>query len=352
MLIIPPHPSLPARGEQAAWGSLLGASLALAVAELAQHVERPLLVLAEDARHADQLEAEVRFFGGTDLPVEHFVEWETLPWDTFSPHQDIISQRLRVLSKLAGLRRGVVIAAATALHQRLPPVSYVAARSLSLRQSDAVDRNSFIDSLTAAGYLRVPQVGEHGEFAVRGSLIDVFPMGADAPVRIDFFDDEIDSLRWFSADNQISGDHIDGIEVLPAREVPLDQDAIRGFRDRYRERFEGQPSKSRVYREVSDGIAHGGIEYYLPLFFDATASLPDYLPPGCMIIAPAGVMNLLDTFESEARERFALCSLDRERPILGVDETFVSAGTACERLADFPLLRYATQSLASGPRDH
>ncbi|HSG97567.1 MAG TPA: transcription-repair coupling factor [Woeseiaceae bacterium] len=349
MLIIPPHPSLPAQGEQADWGSLLGASLALAVAELAQHIGRPLLVLAEDARHADQLEAELRFFGGEDLPVEHFVEWETLPWDTFSPHQDIISQRLRVLSKLAGLRRGVVIAAASALQQRLPPVSYVAARSLSLRQGDDVDRNSFIDALIDAGYLRVPQVGEHGEFAVRGSLIDIFPMGADAPVRIDFFDDEIESLRWFSPENQISGDRIDSIDVLPAREVPLDKDAIRGFRDRYRERFEGQPSKSRVYREVSDGIAHGGIEYYLPLFFDATASLPDYLPPSCVIIAPAGIMTLLDGFESEARERFELCSLDRERPILSVDETFVAAGTAFERLANFPLLRYATRSLASGP---
>jgi transcription-repair coupling factor (superfamily II helicase) len=348
MLIIPPNPSLPARGEQADWGSLLGASLALALAELAQQIRRPLLVLAEDARHADQLEAEIRFFGGDHLPVEHFVEWETLPWDTFSPHQDIISQRLRVLSQLPGMGRGIVIAAATALQQRLPPVSYVAARSLSLQQGDEVDRDSFIDSLVAAGYLRVPQVSEHGEFAVRGSLIDVFPMGADAPVRIDFFADEIESLRWFSPESQISGDRIDGIDVLPAREVPLDTDAIRGFRDRYRERFEGQPSKSRVYREVSDGIAHGGIEYYLPLFFDETASLTDYLPADCAVVAPSGVVTLLEGFESEARERFELCSLDRERPILGVDETFIAAATASERLADFPLLRYATQSVASG----
>ena len=288
-LILPVDLSLPAAGNSAAWGRLVGASLALAAAELARTIDRPLLVLAEDARHADQLEAEIRFFAGNDIAVEHFVEWETLPWDTFSPHQDIISQRLRVLAGLPGMQRGIVVAAATALQQRLPPVAYVAARSLSLRQGEEVPRDAFTDSLVAAGYVRVPQVSEHGEFAVRGSLIDVFPMGADSPVRIDFFDDDIESLREFSPESQLSGEHHTSIDILPAREVPLDADAIRRFRDRYRERFEGQPSKSRVYREVSDGIAHGGIEYYLPLFFDSTATLLDYLPQTCAILAPLGI---------------------------------------------------------------
>mgnify|MGYP001820331813 FL=1 len=204
-LILPANLALPAPGKSAEWGRLIGASLALAAAELARSVERPLLVLAEDAKHADQLEAEIRFFAGSDRAVEHFVEWETLPWDTFSPHQDIISQRLRVLAGLPGMRRGIVIAAATALQQRLPPVAYVAARSLSLRQGEEVPREAFTESLVAAGYVRVPQVSEHGEFAVRGSLIDVFPMGTDRPVRIDFFDDEIESLREFSPESQLSG---------------------------------------------------------------------------------------------------------------------------------------------------
>ena len=345
-LILPANLALPAPGKSAEWGRLIGASLALAAAELARSVERPLLVLAEDAKHADQLEAEIRFFAGSDRAVEHFVEWETLPWDTFSPHQDIISQRLRVLAGLPGMRRGIVIAAATALQQRLPPVAYVAARSLSLRQGEEVPREAFTESLVAAGYVRVPQVSEHGEFAVRGSLIDVFPMGTDRPVRIDFFDDEIESLREFSPESQLSGERFASVDILPAREVPLDADSIRRFRDRYRERFEGQPSKSRVYREVSDGIAHGGIEYYLPLFFDSTATLLDYLPPECGIVAPTGLEALLETFEAEARERYELCSLDRERPVLSVEETFVCAADV--DLSHAPLLRYSSQTLADG----
>ena len=346
-LLIPAKPTLPTPGKEAAWGSLLGASLSLAAAELAQAVNRPVLLLAEDPRHADQLEAEIRFFAGDALPVEHFVEWETLPWDSFSPHQDIVSQRLRVLARLPEMGHGVVIAAATILQQRLPPVEYVAARSLALRQGRELPREPFIDSLVAAGYLRVPQVSEHGEFAVRGSLIDVFPMGADAPVRIDFFDDEIESLRWFAAETQLSGERIAAIDVLPAREVPLDAEAIHTFRDRYRERFEGQPAKSRVYREVSDGIAHGGIEYYLPLFFASTASLVDYVPDDCVILAPAGLANLLEQFQGEARERFELCSLDKERPILSVAETFVAAGDIPGQLNAFPVIRYSAQSIAS-----
>ncbi len=345
-LILPARPALPAPEQPGAWGRLIGASLALAVTELTAAADRPVVLLAEDPRQADQLEAEIRFFGGDDLPVEHFVEWETLPWDSFSPHQDIISQRLRVLATLPAMRRGVVITAATALQQRLPPVDYVKARSLSLRQGQAMPRAAFTDSLVAAGYLRVPQVSEHGEFAVRGSLIDVFPMGTDMPVRIDFFDDDIESLRHFSPETQISGEKVDRIDVLPAREVPLDADAIRAFRDRYRERFEGQPAKSRVYREISDGIAHGGIEYYLPLFFGTTASLADYLPQDAVVVAPASLESLLEQFHVEARERYELCSLDSERPILDVAETFWSPESVAARLGRFACVRYSNQSLA------
>ena len=224
-----------ASGRYSGWGSLVGASAPLAFAELARQADAPLLVLADDPRHADQLEAELRFFAGGDFPVLHFVEWETLPWDNFSPHQDIISQRLAVLARLPSVQRGIVVASAPALLQRLPPVDYVAARSLSLSTGQRLSHDEFTASLTAAGYLRVPQVSEHGEFAVRGSLIDVFPMGSTQPVRIDFFDEDIESLRYFSAESQLSGDTMESIELLPAREVPLDDDAIRDFRSRYRE---------------------------------------------------------------------------------------------------------------------
>jgi transcription-repair coupling factor (superfamily II helicase) len=349
-LLISAATALPAPGSVFGWGRLIGASMALAAAELAASIKRPVLLLAEDPRHADQLEAEIRFFAGADLPVEHFVEWETLPWDSFSPHQDIISQRLKVLAALPNLRQGVVIAAASVLQQRLPPVDYVAARSLSLAIGQTLHREAFTNALLAAGYFRVPQVSEHGEFAVRGSLIDIFPMGTDTPVRIDFFDDEIESLRYFSAETQLSGDTVKSIHVLPAREVPLDKDAIHRFRDRYRERFEGQPGKSRIYREISDGIAHGGIEYYLPLFFDATATLLDYVPENCVILAPAALDSLLQQFRAEASERYELCSLDPERPILGVEETFLAPESLLEQLEPFVQIRYSAQSLAEGPQ--
>jgi transcription-repair coupling factor (superfamily II helicase) len=324
---------------------LIGASAALAIAEYSRQLDAPLLVLADDPRHADQLEAELRFFAGNDFPVWHFVEWETLPWDSFSPHQDIISQRLKVLSMLPTLQSGVIVASAPVLLQRLPPLDYVAARSLSLQTGQIVSHDTFTESLAAAGYLRVPQVTEHGEFAVRGSLIDVYPMGSDQPVRIDFLDDEIESLRFFSPESQLSGGTIETLNLLPAREVPLDEAGIRNFRTRYRERFEGQPGRSRVYRDVSDGIAHGGIEYYLPLFFDETAGLAEYLPENCTVVLPDSLDQLLDKTWAEIAERHELCSLDPERPILDVKETFTDGATVMSQLNRHRCIRYSAQSI-------
>ena len=337
---------LPRPGQPFGWGQLIGASAALAIAELAAAQDNPVVVLAEDPRQADQLEAAIRFFAGADLEVHHFVEWETLPWDNFSPHQDIISERLSVLATMSSMTTGVLIASAPVLLQKLPPVGYVAARSLSLQSGQALPRGAFVDSLIAAGYLRVPQVSEHGEFAVRGSLIDIYPMGSERPIRIDFFDDDIESLRHFSPGTQLSGEIIDQVEVLPAREIPLDADSIRGFRERYRERFEGQPAKSRVYREISDGIAHGGIEYYLPLFFESTATLLDYLPQDCVVLAPHGLESTLEQTWHEIEERYELSRLDPERPILSTEETFNLPADMLAQMGDLRQIRYSAQSLA------
>ena len=338
--------TLASTDHSAGWGRLIGASAALAAVEFARTAPGPVLLLADDPRQADQLEGECRFFADGDFDVLHFVEWETLPWDSFSPHQDIISERLKVLASLPTLSRGIVIASAPALLQRLPPTGYVAARTMSLVAGQELPRDAFVETLTGSGYYRVPQVTEHGEFAVRGSLIDVFPMGSNAPIRIDYFDDEIESLRRFSTDTQISGEVLDRVELLPAREIPLDDDDIRRFRARYRERFEGQPGKSRVYRDISDGIAHGGIEYYLPLFFDATASLTDYLPDPAVVIVPDGLPSLLDTAWAEIRERHALCGLDPERPILAPEETFFTADDITQQLDRHAQTLYSAQSLA------
>ncbi len=341
---------VPANTERAsnleAIGRLIGASTALAIAELATNIDGPLVVFATDPRHADQLEDEVRFFAPSDMPVLHFAEWETLPWDSFSPHQDIVSQRLSVLSRLPTLKRGIVIASAPSLLQRLPPVDYVATRTLELKAGQTMNRQEFIDSLSAVGYLRVPQVGEHGEFAVRGSLLDIYPMGSGRPLRVDFFGDDIESLRFFNPDTQISSDKTDSIEILPGREIPLDENDVKRFRERYRERFDGQPSKSRVYREVSDGIAHGGIEYFMPLFFEETATLLDYVPANSVLFVESDLPAVLTKAWEEIEERFELCSLDPERPILTSEESFVTPDDLQRQLAAFRRLSYSSQSIA------
>ncbi len=351
-LLIPNSDGIPKRGKECAWGRLIGASLSLATAELAHRLEHPLLVVAEDPRRADQIEAEIRFFAGDGIDVRHFVEWETLAWDSFSPHQDSISERLSVLADLGKFDRGVIIATAPTLLQRLPPVDYVTARSLTLRRGQQLPRDEFVDSLAAAGYVRVPQVREHGEFAVRGSLLDIFPMGSGEPIRIDFFDNDIESLRAFSPDTQLSGESLPEVRVLPAREVPLDPDAIRTFRAKYRERFEGQPGKSRVYRDVSEGIAHGGIEYYLPLFFETTASLLDYLPPGMLALLPDSLDSQLANLITDIAERYELCRHDPERPILTPAETFHDAKDIRDTLTGLTRIRYSERTLADGPGVH
>jgi transcription-repair coupling factor (superfamily II helicase) len=343
-ILIPPlaGPS----GLPASIGRLIGAAASLAAVEYALRLDGPVLVLARDPRHADQLETEMRFFVAGELPIVHFVEWETLAYDSFSPHQDIISQRLSVLAALPDLGRGIVIASAPCLLQRLPPKNYVTARSLRLESGQKVDRQAFVDSLIAAGYLRVPQVEEHGELAIRGSLLDLFPMGADEPLRIDFFDDEIESLRRFDVDTQLSGTEVSEIRILPAREVPLDESDILEFRRRYRERFEGQPSRSRVYREVSEGIAHGGIEYYLPLFFDETATLLDYLPRTTVVFKPSDLGAILDQTWKEILDRYDICRLDPERPILSPEECFVGREQLAADLVQLQSVSYTSQSVA------
>ncbi|MDX1404296.1 MAG: transcription-repair coupling factor [Woeseiaceae bacterium] len=330
-------------------GRLVGASASLAAAELARSLEQPLVVLATDPRHADQLEAEIGFFAGNEFPIEHFVEWETLPYDSFSPHQDIVSRRMRVIARLSGMRQGVLIVSAPSLLQRLPPVEYVSARTLLLERGQTLDRQQFIDALVDAAYLRIPQVEEHGEFAIRGSLIDVFPMGSEQPLRIDFFDDEIESLRYFDATTQLSGDATEKIEILPAREIPLDGESVLQFKQRYRERFEGQPSRSRVYSDISQGIAHGGIEYYLPMFFETTASFVDYLPDIAVIFAPYDLDAILEQAWSEIEDRYELCSIDPERPILKPGESFFTPQQILERLASLHRVAYSGQTLEEAP---
>ena len=266
------------------WGALHGAAAALAIAEAAAVARGPLIVLAPNSRDAESLHEEIAFFAAAATPVRIFPDLETLPYDSFSAHPDITSARLAALAALPRAGAGVWVVAVETLLQRLAPRSYIEGYSLRVRTGEALDLDALRAQLAAAGYAAVTQVVAHGEYAVRGSLLDVFPMGSETPLRIDLLDRDVDSIRRFDPETQRSGDKLERIELLPARETPLNPDAVREFRRRYRLRFPGDLSEHAVYRDVSQGMAPGGIEYFLPLFFERTSHLFEYLPPTSMLI--------------------------------------------------------------------
>jgi Transcription-repair coupling factor (superfamily II helicase) len=241
-------PSLPASAGKQQWGNLPGAALSLAIAEAASTAERFTLVLTEGSQSAERLQEELAFFAPS-LPVLHFPDWETLPYDVFSPHQDIISQRIATLYQLPQLKRGIlVVPISTALH-RLAPKNFLLGSSLVLDVGQKLDVEQMRTRLEAAGYRCVDTVYEHGEFAVRGALIDLYPMGSETPYRIDLFDDEIETLRTFDPETQRSVDKVESIRLLPAREFPLEKKAVSDFRGRFRERFDVDFRRCPIYQD-------------------------------------------------------------------------------------------------------
>jgi transcription-repair coupling factor (superfamily II helicase) len=314
---------LPMVGATARWGELYGSSLALAVAELAASAPGPVLLVAGSSREAVRLHTEVAFYAPPQVPVRSLPGHETLPYDPFSPHPDIVSERLETLAALPGLARGVVVVAAEALLQRLPPRRYVDAHSFVVSRGERIDLGALRARLAAAGYANVGQVMAHGEFAIRGSIIDLFPMGSDAPFRIDLFDDEIESIRRFDPESQRSGEPLSEVRLLPAREFPTTPEAVKGFRQRWRARFEGDPMRSPVYRFVSEGIAPAGIEYWLPMFFDQVESLFDYLPRAAIIVDAADLEVVTPALHGSFEERYEQRRHDIERPLLPPIELYL-----------------------------
>jgi transcription-repair coupling factor (superfamily II helicase) len=302
------------------WRGLSGAATGLYLAEAIGELGRPVMLIARDAAEMSRLEDELRFFAGDHTPVLAFPDYETLPYDQFSPHPDIISQRLRTLSRIASLRSGVVVTDLATSLQRLPPRSFVDGHAFALGVGAELDLEAFRARLIAAGYAGVPQVAAPGEFAIRGSLFDVFPMGSDSPLRIDLFDRQVDSIRSFDPDTQRSADRLERIELLPAREFSLAPESIRDFRRRYRTRFEGDLTRMPVYRDVSEGLAPAGIEYYLPLFFEETSSLFDYLPEGAVVALPADHDAVLAAAWQTVESRYEERRYDIEHPVLSPSE--------------------------------
>ncbi len=329
------------------WQHLRGSATALALAEAARSDQKLYVVVTDAARELARLAAELGFFAGADLPLLTFPDWEVLPYDLFSPHPDIISARLRTLYELPRLTHGCLIVAADTLMQRLPPRQYVQARAFQLSRGERLDLEPFRARLTDAGYASVSQVRSPGEFAVRGSLFDVFPMGAAEPLRIDLFDDQIEAIRRFDPDTQRSLEPIEQVRLLPAREVPLDAEAVKEFRRRFRIRFEGDPTRSSLYRSVSEGLAPAGLEFYLPLFFEATATLFDHLPANAVIVRHAALPEALARAWRDIESRYEERRHDIERPVLAPAELFLEPAALAAALARFASITLAGETEAA-----
>ena len=327
---LPPDNRQPLR-----WGQLYGTAPALLIAA-ATRFRGLILVIAPDSQTALRLETELRVFGGEELEILAFPDWETLPYDGFSPHQDILSQRLATLYRLPQRRSGVLVAPVATLMQRLAPRDYLDRYALLLKVGERLNLDPFRERLEAAGYACVSQVAEHGEFAVRGSILDLFPMGAERPYRIELFDDIVESIRDFDPDTQLSVAKVDHIQLLPAREFALDKESITRFRQSWRRQFEGDPQRSLIYREVSAGHAPGGIEYYLPLFFEPVATLFDHLPESTLAIRLDGVAAAMAAFQEQIMERYEQHRYDAERPLLPPPVLFLEAVQVEQALARYP----------------
>ncbi len=330
------HPPIPtSSAPRIGWHQLYGSAAALALADATRGDNRLYVVIADAARELERLTAELRFFAGDRLPLLALPDWEVLPYDLFSPHPDIISQRLLSLFELPRARSGCLIVAAETLMQRLPPRNYVQGRAFELAVKEPLELEPFRARLIEAGYASVSQVSSPGEFAVRGSLFDVYPMGAAAPLRIDLFDNEVEAIRRFDPETQRSLDSLERVRLLPAREVPLDADAVREFRRRFRTRFEGDPTRASLYRGVTEGLAPAGIEFYLPLFFDETATLFDYLPRNAVIVCDAALPAALDKAWQDIEARYEDRRHDIERPVLAPAELFLEPAQLSAQLETF-----------------
>ncbi len=318
-------PLPPSNTTTSSWCRLYGSSLALATVEAAQnHTSGPVVLVVDDLAHASQLHAEIAFYSSSQHEILNLPDWETLPYDVFSPHQDIISERLKTLHALPGIQPGnILILPVNALLQKLTPREYINQHVLMLQLGDKLDLDAFRLKLEASGYSNVSQVMEHGEFAVRGSIIDLYPAGSNLPYRVDLFDDEIESIRSFNPSDQRTLEKTDRIELLPAREFPTDKEAIKQFRERYREQIAGDPLSSLIYKNVSDGLVPAGIEYYLPLYFDQLETIFDYLPHEALFILPQQLDDDINDIWQNLAERYEQRRHDIERPILPPEKLFL-----------------------------
>lgn len=330
-------------GAPLAWCNLEGCGDALALARAIKGDRCLYLVVTRDTQTAVRLEHEIRFFLGSDVKVLHFPDWETLPYDMFSPLPEIVSERLKCLVELSGAQRGVLLAPVSTLMQRLAPKSHVLGNSFSLRPGERLNLEETRARLESVSYLCVQQVMQHGEFAIRGSILDLYPMGSPEPYRIELFDDEVESIRIFDPETQRSSDKVDAISLFPAREFPFDDAAIRRFRQAFREQFPESSQGKVLYQEVTKGVAPGGVDYYLPLFVESTELLLDYIPAKTRIVLHGDVLGAAEDFFSDTSSRYQLRQQYLDRPPLTPEQLFVTPAQLAERF------NRQTQILLPGP---
>ena len=317
-----PDVPVPPSGQRHRLTVPVGSSDASVIARLAK-AARPLVVLTDDAQKASRLQDEIAWFA-PELVVAMLPDWETLPYDSFSPHHDLISERLSTLWQIRQGQADVVLVPVQTALLPLPPLEYLTAYTFFIKQKTKIDVEKLRSDLIFAGYSHTTQVYGQGEFSIRGGLVDLFPMGSPLPYRLDLFDDEVETIRTFDVDTQRSIYPVPEIRLLPAREFPLDEGGRTKFRSRFREVFEGDPSKSRIYKDISNGLNPPGIEYYLPLFFDHTATLFDYIGADALLVQHGDLMQACDRFWADTQSRYRMLSGDKDRPLLPPTELFLS----------------------------
>ncbi|NJD00024.1 transcription-repair coupling factor [Candidatus Erwinia dacicola] len=307
--------NLPTRaGDQRQLGQLTGAACAVECAEMVERHQGPVVLIAPDMQNALRLQDEIKQF--TDQPVMALADWETLPFDSFSPHQEIISSRLSTLYQLPTLERGVLILPVNTLMQRVCPHSFLHDHALVMQKGQKLSRDKLRVQLEQAGYRSVDQVMEHGEFATHGALLDLYPMGSDRPYRIDFFDDEIDSLRLFDVDSQRTQEEVAAINLLPAHEFPTDKAAIELFRTQWSKHFDVRREAEHIYQQVSKGTLPAGIEYWQPLFFEQPLQpLFSYLPANTLLIVSGDLEASAERFWKDVNARYENRRVDPMRPL-------------------------------------
>jgi len=348
-LITPPLPQDAKR--RSFWTAPHGSSLALAIAEAARAHAGIVVAVARDTQAAHAIESDLRAFGAGDansVDVLHFPDWETLPYDLFPPHPEIVSQRIAALYRLPQTARGVLVVPIATLMQRLAPRSFIGGSSLVLTRGQKLELGGEQRRLESAGYRHVPQVAEPGDFAVRGALLDIFPMGSAEPYRIELFDREIESIRTFDAESQRSLHKVENVNLLPAREFPLTEESIKAFRNTLRERFPIDPRRCPIYQDLKEGTTPAGIEYYLPLFFDHTETLFDYLSASSLFVLADHALESAESFWKQAQQRYDSRAHDIERPILPPAELYLPP----ERLREQLNQRLRVDIVAKGTSEH